>query len=57
MSNINSKYYKFPQTTSYVEEPVSPGNSDSDYEDELNLPILSHVLGTEQIYTLENESE
>ena len=57
MSNIISKYYKFPQTTRYIGQPVSPDNSESESENELNLPILSHILGTEQIYTLENDSE
>ena len=57
MSNIISKYYKFPQTTRYIGQPVSPDNSESDSDNELNQPILSHILGTEQIYTLENDSE
>ena len=57
MSNTCSKFKHYTQTTSYVGVSISPINSDSDIEDEQNLRVFSHILGTELIYTIENESE
>ena len=57
MSNTCSKFKKYTQTTSYVGVPISPINSDSEYEDELNRPVLSHIIGTELIHTIENEND
>ena len=60
MSNSCSKFKKFTQTTIWIPHvgvPISPISSESDNEDELNWPVLSHIIGTELIYTIENESE
>ena len=60
MSNTCSTFKKLTQTTiwlPYVGVPISPISSESDNEDELNRPVLSHIIGTELIYTIENESE
>ena len=57
MSNTCSKFKQYTQTTSYVGVPISPISSESDNEDELNRPVLSHIIGTELIYTIENENE
>ena len=57
MYNVLSKHYKFPTTTKFKGTPVSPGMSDSDSESELLRPILSHIVGTRQIITLETDSD
>ena len=57
MSNTCSKFKKFTQTTSFVGVSITPISSESDNEDELNRPVLSHIIGTELIYTIENENE
>ena len=36
---------------------ITPVNSESENEDELNRPVFSHIIGTEMIYTIENENE
>ena len=57
MSNVISKYYRFPQTETYKGVPVSPSTSDSDSENEPYLPILSHIVGTQKIFTVETDSD
>ena len=57
MSNTCSKLKKFTQTTSFVGVSITPVNSESENEDELNRPVFSHIIGTEMIYTIENENE
>ena len=58
MSNSCSKFEKITQTTiwlPHVGVPISPISNESDSEDE--RPVLSHIIGTELIYTIENENE
>ena len=56
MSNTCSKFKKFTQTTNFVGMSITPVNSESENEDELNRPVFSHIIGTEMIYTIENEN-
>ena len=56
MANNCSKFKKFTQTTTWhplAGDPISQMSSESDSEDE--RPVLSHIIGTELIETIENE--
>ena len=58
MANTCSKFKKFTQTTVWhplVGDPTSQISSESNSEDE--WPMLSHKIGTEVIYTIEDEND
>ena len=56
MSNVLSKSYSYPTTTTFKGQP-SDSLSDTDSDSELHLPVLSHIIGTQQILTIDTDSE